>query len=190
MICWDRVGNDMVIGVFEPGEVALLRRHLLKLREALEQRFAEYTMDLVLGERRPDAMTDDPRLGELLAFRARDDEPDEVRLWREPAVFGTSHHMIEMVLATLPTDKALVEIRSFEQVFAWLWALTDVRVALTPTLAEFGGIEQENAGGILFTLEWLHAICHALRHVTFSETQPVAAAIANDINAMDPSGAG
>ena len=115
MICWDRLGEDCVVGIFEDEEILRLRGYVTVLRT------------------RPNA-----RPGRPGALHMVDDEVDHV-------------------LATLPAKGGVVELRSFTEVFAWLWVLTDLKVLVT----EFGAIGS-GTGEARFVIRWLETIARAL----------------------------
>src|SRR4051812_36739830 len=118
MICWDRVGDHLVVGLFDQAEVDRLRDHLIGLRDLLDTRFAEYTRDCApgrqLGVSYPLAESGDRRLRAIMRRRV-----GEVGPWREPEVFRPLHKAITRVLTTLPDKGGLVQLHSADYAAAW-----------------------------------------------------------------------
>ncbi|HEX6343465.1 hypothetical protein [Umezawaea sp.] len=114
MICWDRLGDDVVIGVLEGGEPAALRDLFTRVR------------DLVAPEHA--ATSTDPALARILQVR-RAREHGEPPLWPDDEVFDTARTMLDLALSTIPDEGAVAVLPSFNHVFAWLWAITDVTAA-------------------------------------------------------------
>ncbi len=119
MICWDRLGNDVVIGVLEADEPAGLRDLFTWARDLLNARIPDRA-----GSRT------DPALRAILAMRGGR-EHGEPPHWADAEVFDTSHAMLELALTTIPDEGTVVLLPSFNHVFAWLWALTDLSAART-----------------------------------------------------------
>jgi hypothetical protein len=117
MICWDRLGGDMVIGVLEAGEAP----RLLELLDWARTLLATWTPDADAGPAHPALLA-------ILAMR-REREHGEPESWPDDEVFDTAHAMMTLVLDTVPTEGAVVVLPSFNHVFAWLWALTDLAAA-------------------------------------------------------------
>lgn len=117
MICWDRLGGDTVIGVLEAGEAP----RLLELLDWVRTLLATWTPDA-------DAAPTHPALLSILALR-RERGHGEPECWPDVEVFDTAHAMMTLVLDTIPSEGAVLVLPSFNHVFAWLWALTDLAAA-------------------------------------------------------------
>jgi hypothetical protein len=117
MICWDRLGADVVIGVLEADEPS----RLLELLDWARTLLATWTPE-------DDATPTHSALLAILAAR-RDREHGEPANWPEVEVFDTSHAMMTLALETIPSQGTVMTLPSFNHVFAWLWALTDLGAA-------------------------------------------------------------
>jgi len=178
MICWDRVGDHLVLGFFDQAEVDRLRGYLVGLREVLDARFAEYTTDCPpgkkLGVAYPLAETGDRRLRAILRRRV-----GEVGPWREPEVFRPLHKAITRVLATLPDKGGLVQLHSIDCAGAWSRSLTDLRVAMSASARE---AEPVLASRTRFTTRWLKSVVRTLDATATKEVQPVPQDLVDSIN--------
>jgi hypothetical protein len=178
MICWDRVGDHLVLGLFDKSEVDRLRGYLVELREVLDARFAEYTTDCPpgkqLGVAYPSAETGDRRLRAIMRRRV-----GEVGPWREPEVFRPLHKAITRVLATLPDKGGLVQLHSIDCAGAWSRALTDLRVAMSASARE---AEPVLASRTRFTTRWLKSVVRTLNATAAKEVEPVPQHLVDSIN--------
>jgi hypothetical protein len=132
MICWDRT-DDLVIGTFLPVQVRWLRRQLSGFRDLIDWRMRQYRCgDLLhafVGMPLPVAPPEEPMLRTLLARYVPEQEPEPVRLWREPDVLGRIRDGIEVVLGTLPETGGVVVLDALGKARDWACVLVDLRVA-------------------------------------------------------------
>jgi hypothetical protein len=178
MICWDRVGDHLVLGVFDQGEIDRLRGHLFGLREVLDARFAEYTEDCPpgkqLGVAYPLAESIDRRLRAIMRRRV-----GEVGPWREPEVLRPLHKAITRVLTTLPDKGGLVQLHSIDCASAWSRALTDLRVAMAAAAREADPVVASRSR---YTTRWLKSVVRTLDTTARKETEPVPQYLVDSIN--------
>lgn len=132
MICWDRT-DELVIGTFLPVQVRWLRRQLSGFRDLVDWRMRQYRcLDLLhafVGMPLPVAAPEEPMLRVLLGRYFPEDEPEPVRLWREPDVLGGLRDGIDTVLATLPELGGVVVLDTVAKARSWVGTLVDLRVA-------------------------------------------------------------
>jgi hypothetical protein len=178
MICWDRVGDHLVIGVFEEAEIDRLREYLWGLRDLLDERFTTYTKDCApghqLGVPFPTEETDDRRLRAILKRRS-----DDGSRWREPEVFRPLHKAIGRVLTTLPDSGGHVELHSIDCALAWDRSLTDLRVAMS---ASARGANPVLATRVRYTARWLRGILRTLDEAATKAIEPVPQHLADSIS--------
>src|SRR3954468_9678480 len=178
MICWDRVGDHLVVGLFERTEIDRLRGYLVGMRELLDARFAEYTRDCApgkqLGVSYPLAESPDRRLRAVMRRRV-----GEVGPWREPEVFRPLHKAISRVLTTLPDQGGLVQLHSADCASAWTRALTDLRVAMAASARDGDPVV---ASRTRFTTRWLKSVVRTLHTTASKAIEPVQQDLVDSIN--------
>jgi hypothetical protein len=178
MICWDRVGDHLVIGVFTEAEIDRLREYLWGLRDLLDERFADYTTDCLPGHQLglpfPTSETTDRRLRAILRRRSVDGSQ-----WQEPEVFRPLHKAIGRVLATLPDSGGLVELHSIDCALAWDRSLTDLWVAMA---ASVRGGDPVVESRVRFTTRWLRTIVRTLDEAATKAIEPVPQELADSIS--------
>jgi hypothetical protein len=178
MICWDRVGDHLVLGLFDRAEIDRLRGHLVGMRELLDARFTEYTKDCApgrqLGVPYPLVESGDPRLRAIMRRRV-----GEVGPWREPEVFRPLHKAITKVLVTLPEKGGLVQLHSADCAAAWSRSLTDLRVALSASARDGDPVV---ASRTRFTTRWLKSVVRTLNTATSKAAEPVPQDLVDGVN--------
>jgi hypothetical protein len=143
---WRRRG-DLLVGVFDRQEAALVRGLVRQVREMLEVRAEEAPQDELAeltGIRTgPATAPDDPILSRLLPdFHRLDDDAPSVedqnsaaalRSLHEPELLDLKTGVAGVLLDTCPPAGGEVRLTD-EQAAAWLSALNDVRLALGTAL--------------------------------------------------------
>ncbi len=124
MICWDRVGDHLVLGVFDRSEIEWLGDHLRELGDLLDARFSEYGDSTVDEVPFPAATSNDPRLRAIRRHRSG------ASSWQEHEVFRSLRNSTARVLATLPHQGGVVHLRAADCVLDWMRALTDLRLTI------------------------------------------------------------
>ncbi|WNV82672.1 hypothetical protein [Umezawaea sp. Da 62-37] len=173
MICWDRVGDHLVVGVFEQGEVGGLRRYLTGLRNLLDERFAGYSA-WELGMPFPVSEAVDPRLRAILRRRSVG-----VSRWQEPEVLRPLREAVEAVLVTLPDRGGIVELRSVDVVVAWTRSLTDLRVAMSAAVRDGDPVV---ASRTRFTTRWLRSLVRTLDAASTKPAEVVPQNLVDSVN--------
>ena len=173
MICWDRLESDVVHGYFDISEVARLRRHATGLRTLL----TADTFDNAMNDDPPPRTRATSRDGLVVAEPSRwtNDHTDDTIQQRRPITSQVLLHKVGVMLGTLPAQGGIVELPSFDHVFAWLWVLTDLQTLVI----EFGGLEPERSRNIAV---WLEEVANALYEVATKEVFPVETHLVDIIN--------
>ena len=178
MICWDRVGDHLVLGFFDQMEIDRLRGYLVGLREVLDARFAGYTRDCPpgkqLGVPYPLVESGDKRLRAIMRRRV-----GEVGPWREPEVFRPLHKAITRVLASLPDKGGLVQLHSTDCAAAWSRSLTDLRVAMSAAARDADPVLSSRTR---FTTRWLKSVVRTLDTTANRPVEPVPQDLVDSIN--------
>ena len=178
MICWDRVGDHLVLGLFDEAEINRLRDHLVGMRDLLDARFAEYTRDCLPGKKLgvpyPLVESGDRRLRAIMRRRV-----GEVGPWREPEVFRPLHKAITRVLTTLPDKGGLVQLHSADCAGAWARSLTDLRVAMAASARDGDPVV---ASRTRFTTRWLKSVVRTLNTTASKSIEPVPQDLVDSIN--------
>jgi hypothetical protein len=134
MMCWDRQGRELLIGVFDDDEVSEIHHHFTGLRDLLLAHFADVESPHLLHDHSTGQVTaDDPRLTAVLSGRGCRDDQTHPR--QRQAVLSTSLDMLDLALTTFPRTGNVVVLPSFKHVLAWLWSLTDVAADLAHDVA-------------------------------------------------------
>ncbi|MET1071314.1 MAG: hypothetical protein ABWY11_01575 [Umezawaea sp.] len=173
MICWDRVGDHLVLGVFEQGEIGRLHSFLTGLRDLLDDRFACYS-SRELGLPFPAAETTDPRLRAILRRRS-----SGVSRWQEPDVLRPLREAVDAVLSTLPERGGIVELRSVDAAVAWTRSLTDLGVAMSAAAREADPVV---ASRTRFTTRWLKSVVRTLDATSGKAAEAVPQELVDSVN--------
>ncbi|MFI9005922.1 hypothetical protein ACIGNX_01655 [Actinosynnema sp. NPDC053489] len=169
MICWDRVGDELVVGVFEPEEIAALRDYATLFKRLVEWRLATHEPVEVLGVRLglslPPAVVEDERLLAVLHRHLGADADDHELLWWEPECLRTLADHLDVLQATLPpAGGVIVLLDDAAQAVAWIKAGRDITAAMA-VVRDAG--EPEVAERTAVTIAWLTELLDRLHdHAT------------------------
>lgn len=157
MICWDRVGDELVVGVFEQDEIALLREYATLFKRLVGQRLDSHEPVELLGVRvglaLPASVVEDERLLAVLRHHLGADADDHELVWREPDCLRAVADRLDVVLATLPPEgSGVVVLDDVAQARAWLDAGRDV---ITVMGAVAGASGPDIAERTAVTVSWL-----------------------------------
>ncbi|MCP2204366.1 protein of unknown function (DUF2017) [Lentzea flava] len=176
MICWDRVGDDHFLGLFEEMEIIKLRRYLQGLGRLIEDRCAEhFTVEPAapFGAGELIAPAENERLRAILFCRTGTMSPQ-----REREVFVRSRDAIEQVLETLPASGGQVRITSIGEAMAWLRALSDLRIAMALPAHASGDMGDR----LRYTVHWLNDVEMMLHDVISKSRECVPACLTAGID--------
>ncbi len=154
MQIWARLGDDCLIGRFKTNELAVLRSHIEELLGLIDTRLASDVPASV-----PDQARTDARLQEILRFRTSQTTQGPSQ-WKEMELLQTSQTMLESMLVRIPQKGDVVRLVTFDYVFAWMWALTDLKVALTSRTTSLPKIDRTECD--LEYVEWIQSVGDSL----------------------------
>jgi hypothetical protein len=154
MQIWARLGDNCLIGRFKTNELAILRSHIEELLGLIDARLVS---DVPASP--PDQARTDVRLQEILRFRTSQTTQEALR-WKEMDLLKTSQTMLESMLIRIPQKGDVVRLVTFDYAFAWMWALTDLKVALTSRTKSPPKIDRTECD--LAYVEWIQSVGDSL----------------------------